>query len=92
MGQYSPDGDSPCGAADMAGNVWEWTSSLHWMYPYDADDGREDEKATGPRVVRGGSFLNYLGLARCACRLRGGPRVRDLYLGFRVVVSPGSPA
>lgn len=24
VGQYSPAGDSLCGAADMAGNVWEW--------------------------------------------------------------------
>jgi len=24
VGQYSPAGDSPCDAADMAGNVWEW--------------------------------------------------------------------
>ena len=23
VGQYSPRGDSPCGTADMAGNVWE---------------------------------------------------------------------
>ncbi len=27
-GQYSPGGDSPYGAADMAGNVYEWCSSL----------------------------------------------------------------
>ena len=58
VGSYSPEGDSPYGATDMAGNVWEWTSSQYKDYPFDANDGRENlTDYEAPRVLRGGSFL-----------------------------------
>ena len=88
VGIYSPQGDSPYGCADMSGNVWEWTHSLKKEYPYNVNDGREDEKSSAARVLRGGSF-NYDGRdARCA--YRGVNYINDRYLdaGFRVVASP----
>ena len=90
VGAYSPQGDSPFGAADMAGNVWEWTHSLFESYPYRADDGREDENASGAHVQRGGSFIGTSQLARTASRYRGTSSFLD-FVGFRVVVAPPLP-
>ena len=84
IGKYSPTGDSPYCCTDMAGNVWEWTSSLYdFSYPYRADDGREDLASGERRVVRGGSWLNDGGLARCASRDWYTPDVRYVDFGFR---------
>lgn len=41
IGKFSPQGDSPYGIADMAGNVQEWCMSYFGAYPYDPTDGRE---------------------------------------------------
>jgi formylglycine-generating enzyme required for sulfatase activity len=90
-----PEGASLYGCLDMAGNVWEWTTSLSgFRYPYDPADGRESVEAGDGvrRVVRGGSFRNSRLHVRGACRRSYSPDLDSSTTGFRVVVSPISPA
>jgi serine/threonine-protein kinase len=82
VGSY-PAGASPFGALDMAGNVWEWVSTLYMPYPYLASDGRENLSIQGRHVLRGGSwFLNPWDL-RSSNREFGEPGYRSVYIGFR---------
>lgn len=78
-------GASPYGCLDMAGDVWEWTSSLHRGYPYKADDGREDPDTGRGRVVRGGSFGSLRNVVRCVYRNLDSPDSRVYDIGFRVI-------
>ena len=81
-----PEGASLYGCLDMVGHVWEWTRSLFKPYKYDPLDGREDPKAEGARVLRGGSFNSNRSLACCAYRLWYVPYYFfDVSVGFRVV-------
>lgn len=85
-----PQGRSPYGACEMAGNVWEWTSSLFSSYPYDPTDGREDPTTDSHRVLRGGAWLLAPEVARCACRNSEHPRKfvgHFIDVGFRLVLS-----
>ncbi len=86
VGSY-PEGASPYGCLDLAGTVWEWTSSLDRPYPYDVADGREDEEASGRRILRGGCYANPHGYARCACRFRLPATMQNEFLGFRLAAS-----
>ena len=88
VGDYSPAGDSPYGASEMAGNVWQWTRSVYKPYPYDASDGREDETSRESRVVRGGSYPNPPQYLRVTDRLWYLPADRYEAVGFRVAVLP----
>jgi formylglycine-generating enzyme required for sulfatase activity len=87
-----PAGASPSGVLDMAGNVWEWTSSLYRPYPYDPADGREDPGARGARVNRGGSWYHGAPYARTTYRATADHVYRRIGdLGFRCAASAASP-
>ena len=88
VGSY-PDGVSPYGVYDMAGNVWEWTDS--WYDAYPGSTYTTTEFGEKLRVLRGGSWYHYDSLgpigARCASRDRGTPQHVSYVAGFRCAIS-----
>ncbi|KAH8651439.1 C-type lectin protein [Xylariales sp. PMI_506] len=94
-----PAGRSPYGCYDMAGQVWEWCTTLwgddmatpSFEYPYRADDGREalgdDIPGNLRRVLRGGCFSS--GRTKACCTYRGSLEPAGFWRGngFRIVVA-----
>ncbi len=82
VGAY-PAGAGPYGTLDLAGNVWEWTSSLYRPYPYRADDGRESASDSGGRVLRGGSWFDEKAAAVTSGRNSLLPTLANTNVGLR---------
>ena len=86
-GQAERDGSSPCGAQDMAGNVWEWTRAVYDAQAYSSGALPEhDGNASANRVVRGGSWRAVYKHARAAYRYSGAPTYAGAAVGFRLVL------
>jgi formylglycine-generating enzyme required for sulfatase activity len=85
-----PEGVSWIGAYDMAGNVWEWVSTIYHDYPYpvpESDEERDEwlrrDDTSNPRVMRGGSFSSQDSDLRTTTRFWNGPTLLDVSIGFR---------
>jgi formylglycine-generating enzyme required for sulfatase activity len=72
-----PGGAAPCGAQQLAGNVWEWV----------ADDPAGD----GWRAVRGGSYLDHGWGLRASRVLPADPGRATHTTGFRLVIDLDPP-
>ncbi len=95
-----PEGASPYGALDMAGNVWEWVYDAFievdpftaTIVNYYAISPSENPKGVDPaiteyRSMRGGSWNWTFGYGRSAYRLWYGKNDRYDAVGFRCAVS-----
>jgi formylglycine-generating enzyme required for sulfatase activity len=88
VGSY-PDGASPLGFLDMAGNVAEWTSSC---YETDPQEGKPFDGHHGQPIIRGGSWDDDSRGCRISARdVHRSPYYRSTTVGFRCVAdSPPS--
>ncbi len=89
VGAFDPEGASPHGVLNMAGNAREWTSS--WYLPYEGNRSRQGKEyrryGKQFKVVRGGSWYSPRYRVRVTSRETGGsPSLRsDNLAGFRCV-------
>jgi iron(II)-dependent oxidoreductase len=85
-----PEGASPYGILDMAGNQWEWVSSAYQAYPYKSDDGRENQNSGPIRSTRGGghdSSEEEITTTQRGKNLSRNPKAGHHNIGFRCASS-----
>jgi formylglycine-generating enzyme required for sulfatase activity len=99
---YFPAGASGEGLLDLAGNVWEWTTSNYNSYKgwktgnvYNIGKGRRAEKLTpesswspSNQVVVGGGYVSDRVAAMCTIRRSTERTQKSQGMGFRVSASP----
>jgi len=87
VGKY-PQGASPYGVRDMAGNVWEWIDDWYDGNYYQHASGRNPR---GPlsgtyKITRGGGWDSHHWMLRTTSRAGGNPGKGSDTLGFRIVL------
>ncbi|HEU5009130.1 MAG TPA: ergothioneine biosynthesis protein EgtB [Gaiellaceae bacterium] len=86
-GSYA-GGVSPVGCVQMAGDVWEWTSSAFRPYPgfepFPYPECSEVNFGDDVRVLRGGSWATDAIVARTSFRRWESPERREAFAGFRL--------
>lgn len=80
-----PLGASWVGAMDMAGNVWEWTSTIYADYSKDGRENPNDTNST--RVLRGGAATSTAYAVRATYRNETDPTREYFSYGFRCAQS-----
>jgi len=84
-----PDGKSPFGLYDMAGNVLEWTASDFRPYPGSAIKANDDN--AGRKVTRGGAFAVSAEYQTVTDRFFYLAATKNQYIGFRCAKDVSQP-
>lgn len=86
VGSRSPQGDTPEGLKDMAGNVAEWTSDWAGTYRADSVVNPKGPDTGTLKVLRGGGFRETSDAMRTRDRVFAQPSARSEGVGFRCVL------